>query len=95
MDFTIQTHDTALYPLLHFVLDDLPTSTKSPELDDVNTRYAVKESQVVCTPMTEVVPMYLKYLVDVGFLPAPDGHGETLPDLGIAVTRMVSRSQRG
>ncbi|KAK0558441.1 large subunit of alpha-aminoadipate reductase [Tilletia horrida] len=26
----------ALFPLLHFVLDDLPTSTKSPELDDRN-----------------------------------------------------------
>ena len=27
-----------LLPLLHFVLDDLPTSTKAPELEDSNTR---------------------------------------------------------
>ncbi|KAH9444427.1 hypothetical protein Pst134EA_031934 [Puccinia striiformis f. sp. tritici] len=29
--------DNALFPLLHFVLSDLPSSTKSAELDDFNT----------------------------------------------------------
>ena len=32
----LETQDNALCPLLHFVLDDLPTSTKSAELDDTN-----------------------------------------------------------
>ncbi|KAF5351008.1 hypothetical protein D9756_008378 [Leucocoprinus leucothites] len=34
----MEAQDNALFPLLHFVLDDLPTSTKAPELDDTNTR---------------------------------------------------------
>ncbi|KAF8970133.1 hypothetical protein BDZ97DRAFT_1652791 [Flammula alnicola] len=33
----MEVGDNALFPLLHFVLDDLPTSTKSPELDNSNT----------------------------------------------------------
>jgi L-aminoadipate-semialdehyde dehydrogenase len=32
----LETQDNALFPLLHFVLDDLPTSTKAAELDDRN-----------------------------------------------------------
>ncbi|KAF8662367.1 hypothetical protein AX16_001172 [Volvariella volvacea WC 439] len=34
----MEVQDNALFPLLHFVLDDLPTSTKAPMLDDRNTR---------------------------------------------------------
>lgn len=32
MEATMATKDNALYPLLHFVLDDLPTASNSPEL---------------------------------------------------------------
>lgn len=33
----MELQDNALYPLLHFVLDDLPTSTEAPDLDDTYT----------------------------------------------------------
>lgn len=40
---TLQAHTLAaasseLFPLLHFVLDDLPTKSRSPKLDDSNAR---------------------------------------------------------
>lgn len=77
MDLTFSTSDNALYPLLHFVLDDLPTSTKSAELDDSNTRRVLARSRcekngvLSSHRMEECIPKYLQYLVDVGFLSAP------------------------
>lgn len=32
MKLTVGSKSNALYPLLHFVLDDLPTKSKTPEL---------------------------------------------------------------
>mgnify|MGYP006940040278 CR=1 FL=1 len=36
MQLTMSLSDNALYPLLHFVLDDLPTKSKAPDLDSSN-----------------------------------------------------------
>ncbi|RIA92753.1 hypothetical protein C1645_764189 [Glomus cerebriforme] len=70
MEFTLKAEDNALYPLLYFVLDDLPTSTKSPELDNSNTREIVNKE---CEKMGErLIGIYLGYLVKVGFLDKPD-----------------------
>jgi L-2-aminoadipate reductase len=69
----MEVQDNALFPLLHFVLDDLPTSTKAPELDDRNTQRLLK-SAAVETGMTvtdEVMGLYLAWLAQVGFLPQP------------------------
>lgn len=33
MKLTLASRDNALYPLLHFVLDDLPTRSQTPILD--------------------------------------------------------------
>ncbi|WFD33647.1 L-2-aminoadipate reductase [Malassezia cuniculi] len=87
----------ALFPLLHFVLDDLPTSTKSPELDDRNTDallVAAGERDGVARGVDEaLVGLYLSWLVAVGFLPKPSGKGEPLPALPEdAVTRAVGRA---
>lgn len=78
--------DNALFPLLHFVLDDLPTSTKSPSLDDRNTLRvltAAKEAPVngVAAGMTtETLGLYLAWLTAVGFLPPPArAVGESIP----------------
>ena len=96
MDFTLTAQDNALYPLLHFVLDDLPTSTKSPYLDDTNTRWIVERSQgrVTCEKMDDLIPLYLGYLVEVGFLEKPP---KKLPRLmewdQIKGKSLVSRSQ--
>lgn len=69
----MEVQDNALFPLLHFVLDDLPTSTKAPELDDRNTQALLKSGPVE-TGMSvtdEVMGLYLAWLVQVGFLPQP------------------------
>lgn len=79
--------DNALFPLLHFVLDDLPTSTKSPEIDDRHTQAlldAASEGKKQGTVMgvdKALVGTYLAWLVAVGFLPQPGAGGEVLPTL--------------
>ncbi|CEH15249.1 alpha-aminoadipate reductase lys1p [Ceraceosorus bombacis] len=71
------TEANALFPLLHFVLDDLPTSTKSAELDDAHTRAlldAVQEGASAGTVMgvtQQLVGIYLAWLVAAGFLERP------------------------
>jgi L-aminoadipate-semialdehyde dehydrogenase len=69
----MEAQDNALFPLLHFVLDDLPTSTKAPELDDSNTSALLrscKQTESV-TVSEELLGKYLAWLVDARFLPAP------------------------
>ncbi|KAJ1344856.1 L-aminoadipate-semialdehyde dehydrogenase [Batrachochytrium salamandrivorans] len=91
MEFTLSSKDSALYPLLHFVLDDLPTSTKSPELDDANTMAIIAETKVQCANMLDLMPLYLGYLVAVEFLEASST--SSLPSLEVwSTTRGVSRS---
>ncbi|KAG9118694.1 large subunit of alpha-aminoadipate reductase [Ceratobasidium sp. 392] len=90
----IDAQDNALYPLLHFVLDDLPTSTKSAELDDSNTTDILKQAaeKETMTVDEHLMGMYLAWLVKVGFLPAPEaGKGLALPEL-TGAGRAVGRS---
>jgi L-aminoadipate-semialdehyde dehydrogenase len=90
----IDAQDNALYPLLHFVLDDLPTSTKSAELDDSNTTSLLKaaDEKETMTVDENLMGMYLAWLVRVGFLSTPDaGKGLALPELAGA-GRAVGRS---
>lgn len=72
--------DNALFPLLHFVLDDLPTSTKAPELDDRNTRRLLEEEGEGTKKSVddELMGKYLGWLVGAGFLPRPLD-GKALP----------------
>lgn len=70
----MEVQDNALFPLLHFVLDDLPTSTKAPELDDANTASLLKQrhdSAAAFTVSGELMGLYLAWLVGAGFLPGP------------------------
>ncbi|KAJ3179953.1 large subunit of alpha-aminoadipate reductase [Gaertneriomyces sp. JEL0708] len=76
MDLTLSENDNALYPLLHFVLDDLPTSTKSPELDDANVCKVIQNSTVSCRKIADLMGLYLGYFVAVGFLDEPQGEGK-------------------
>jgi len=73
--------DNALFPLLHFVLDDLPTSTKAPELDDRNTRGVLQlEPDGVKSVDDELMGKYLGWLVAARFLPPPSrSDGSALP----------------
>lgn len=83
----MEVQDNALFPLLHFVVDDLPTSTKAPELDDANTTALLARSHNPTTSSTvsdELMGLYLGWLVSAGFLPAPSASGsrKCLPVLG-------------
>ncbi|EGO03599.1 hypothetical protein SERLA73DRAFT_101841 [Serpula lacrymans var. lacrymans S7.3] len=69
----MEVQDNALFPLLHFVLDDLPTSTKAPELDDSNTQALLHPhlQEPNMTVSDKLMGMYLSWLVGAGFLPQP------------------------
>ncbi|RPA90668.1 large subunit of L-aminoadipate-semialdehyde dehydrogenase [Choiromyces venosus 120613-1] len=80
-----KSKDNALYPLLHFVLDNLPSSTKAPELDDSNTVTALlsdkewtgQDNSPGAGVNVEQMGVYLAYLIGLGFLPAPTKKGES------------------
>ncbi|KAJ7755326.1 alpha-aminoadipate reductase Lys1p [Mycena maculata] len=92
----LETQDNALFPLLHFVLDDLPTSTKAPALDDANTGalLAAQARERDCTVSEELVGKYLAWLVRAGFLPPPSEAApeKALPVLGAGVVKAAGRS---
>jgi len=78
--------DNALFPLLHFVLDDLPTSTKAPELDDRNTRRLLQlEEEGAQSVDDELMGKYLAWLIGAGFLPRPQRSGKALPVMNGAI----------
>ncbi|PPQ73836.1 hypothetical protein CVT24_012261 [Panaeolus cyanescens] len=81
----MEVQDNALFPLLHFVLDDLPTSTKAPELDDSNTVALLQQSgdKASATVDEETMGLYLAWLIGAGFLPAPSAASppKALPEL--------------
>ncbi|KAI0371251.1 alpha-aminoadipate reductase Lys1p [Pilatotrama ljubarskyi] len=96
----MEVQDNALFPLLHFVLDDLPTSTKAPELDDANMRALLRGAdgegtRTNATVDEALVGKYLAWLVEVGFLPRPavEGAEKELPKLASGTAaRAVGRS---
>jgi L-aminoadipate-semialdehyde dehydrogenase len=69
----MEVGDNALFPLLHFVLDDLPTSTKSPELDDSNTTALLEQAGYESSSTVDdaLMGLYLAWLVRADFLPLP------------------------
>lgn len=92
----MEVQDNALYPLLHFVLDDLPTSTKAPDLDDTNTK-KVLEAHTGPLKMTvddDLMGKYLAWLVKAGFLPSPtmENPAKALPTLAAGVVKAAGRS---
>lgn len=93
----MEVQDNALFPLLHFVMDDLPTSTKGPELNDRNTEALLHQNGLTWgSPVnTELMGLYLAWLVEAGFLDAPPAGQSSLPKLGEGITaRAVGRTGR-
>lgn len=85
--------DSALFPLLHFVLDNLPQDTKAPELDDSNATRSLKlDERWTGVDVSsgkgvtiEQESIYLSYLIKVGFLPSPTGSSKSsLPEIEIS-----------
>ncbi|KAF9262112.1 alpha-aminoadipate reductase Lys1p [Marasmius fiardii PR-910] len=96
----MQVQDNALYPLLHFVLDDLPTSTKAPDLDDKNMRELLETSGVDKERLNGTVDdglmgKYLSWLVRAGFLPEPENRENSemkLPEMEAGKVKAAGRS---
>jgi L-aminoadipate-semialdehyde dehydrogenase len=90
--------DNALFPLLHFVLSDLPSSTKSAELDDTNTARLLQNNRVKdhCSIGSSELAVYLAWLIQVGFLPPPSKPGTPLPSLSLDhhMMKLISRTGR-
>lgn len=93
----LETQDNALFPLLHFVLDDLPTSTKAVELDDSNAQtLASAAGEKPTAGITEdLLGLYIAWLVRAGFMEAPNGKGKELPVLTGGVSRAIGRTTAG
>lgn len=58
-----QAKTNALYPLMHFVLDDLPSASRTPVLDTTNLTKALEGTGIECTSVSSVMGIYLTYLV--------------------------------
>ncbi|WWD02018.1 L-aminoadipate-semialdehyde dehydrogenase [Kwoniella europaea PYCC6329] len=94
----LETQDNALFPLLHFVLDDLPTSTKSAEMDDRNAQALAQSGGNSPTSGVDLdlIGLYLAWLVRAGFLDVPKKEGERkLPVLEGEVMRAIGRTTAG
>lgn len=94
----LETQDNALFPLLHFVLDDLPTSTKAAELDDRNAQSLAREAgeKEGMGVGEEEIGLYLAWLVRAGFLDPPTRKGEReLPVLRGGATKAIGRTTAG
>lgn len=91
----LEVQDNALFPLLHFVLDDLPRSTRAPELDDTNACALLEKYQTNVVKQTvdeEVTGRYLAWLINAGFLDKPAATAaKQLPTL-IGEAKAVGRS---
>lgn len=96
MAYTMQANNSALYPLLHFVLDDLPTKSKGPTLDYSNfTSYLSKHPTVRCPTITSLMGIYIAYLVQCGYLEPPNGPTEDslkLPQLSLTNVSQLKRT---
>lgn len=80
-----ETESNALYPLLHFVLDDLPAHSRTPPLDTSQLLGALDGSGVSCNAIHDLMGVYLGYLLSIGFIKKDNfdlnGADEKLPEL--------------
>lgn len=94
----LEVQDNALFPLLHFVLDDLPTSTKAAELDDTNAQALATGAgeKAGAGVGDEEMGRYLAWLVRAGFLDAPDNKdGKAFPELSGGAVKAIGRTTAG
>ncbi|KAF8475997.1 hypothetical protein BDZ91DRAFT_649471 [Kalaharituber pfeilii] len=92
----------ALFPLLHFVLDNLPQSTKAPELDDSNAvealqndaQWTKEDKSSGMRVGVDTMGVYLGYLVSLGFLPFPPAIEDGAEEKLVLPRIEISESQR-
>lgn len=100
----------ALMPLFHFCVNDLPATTRAPELDDRNAVRVLKEDAENWTGVDESaglgigredVGRYLGYLAEFREIGWPSGKGRPLPEVRLspeqraAVDAMGGRGGKG
>lgn len=84
-----QQRDEDLFPLLHFVLDDLPTKALAPKLSNKN---ALLLQTISCASMQSMMPKILSFLVACGFLAPPTEPGAlVLPQMSGDIFKMDAR----
>jgi L-aminoadipate-semialdehyde dehydrogenase len=92
----MEVQDNALFPLLHFVLDDLPRSTRAAELDDTNTQALLKTRQASGSSKQTVdqatAGLYLAWLINAGFLEKPSSPATVALPALTGVAKAVGRS---
>jgi len=87
----------ALFPLLPFVLNDLPNITKSPIFNDNNTRTVISGTDVPMVNVKDVVGKYLAYLIKVGLINPPRNKNASkpIPEIGeIIVKETIGRNNQ-
>lgn len=94
----------ALMPLYHFCVNDLPTTTRAPELEDSNAVRILKDDAKYWTDVDESggygigredVGRYLRYLAEIKFVDWPNGKGRPLPDVYISEAQLEAAGAVG
>lgn len=87
----------ALMPLYHFCVNDLPATTRAPELDDRNAVKILKADADNWTGIDESagygisredVGRFLRYLAEIGFVTWPSGRGRALPEVNLSAAQL-------
>ena len=87
----------ALMPLYHFCVNDLPATTRAPELDDRNAIRILKADAANWTGIDESagygitredVGKFLRYLAEIKFVSWPSDKGRALPRININEEQM-------
>jgi len=93
-----------LMPLYHFCVNDLPATTRAPELDDSNAIKILETDAKDCAGFEktngygiskEDVGRYLRYLIDIKFIDQPSVEGQPLPEIGLSAAQMQSMGAVG
>ena len=97
----------ALMPLYHFCMNDLPATTRAPEMDDRNAVAVLKADAENWTGVDdstghgigrEEVGRFLRYLAEIKFISQPPAgekgkpRGRALPDIGAKVMEAIKES---
>ncbi|KAI1771602.1 large subunit of L-aminoadipate-semialdehyde dehydrogenase [Hypoxylon cercidicola] len=86
----------ALMPLAHFCMNDLPATTRAPELDDRNAVAVLKADGDRWTGIDESsgygigredIGRYLRYLAEIKFIGQPTERGRQLPDISADIVQ--------
>lgn len=91
---------SALMPLFHMAMSNLPSTTRAPELDDRNAVAVLKDDADRWTGIDdsagegitrEDIGRYLRFLVETKFMPGPTSRGRELPPIAADVVQALEQ----